>query len=114
MFYSLSDSRRVSVPRPSRAAQIRPSDSFNVFLFSPSSSLIQELLVLTCTVPDSLAKDIKRTHAPTLPNTHTHIHTHSRTHSDVDSFVIYRQYLRDDKDNSVCAPPRDFKVNSSQ
>lgn len=52
-------------------------------MFFSSSPLIQELLVLTCTVPDSPAKDIKPMHTSTL----------TRTRSDVDFFVIYRQYL---------------------
>lgn len=71
---------------------------FNVFFFFSSSPLIQELLVLTCRVPDSATKDIKHMHT-----CHPHSLSLTHTHSDVDSFVIYRQYLRDDKDNSVCA-----------
>lgn len=49
----------------SRAVQIKPPP----LMFFSSSPLIEELLVLTCTVPDSLAKDIK----------HMHTHAHSDT-----------------------------------
>lgn len=56
-------------------------------MFSLSSPLIQELLVLTCTVADCPAKDIKHMHTSLLT------HTHTRFESDVDSFMIYRQYL---------------------
>lgn len=67
--------------------RFKPSDSFNVFSSSP---FIPELLVLTCTVPDS-------------PPRTSSICTLPHTLPDVYSFMIYRQYLCDDKDHSVCA-----------
>lgn len=67
--------------------RFKPSDSFNVFSSSP---FIPELLVLTCTVPDS-------------PPRTSSICTLPHTLPDVYSFMIYWQYLCDDKDHSVCA-----------
>lgn len=97
-----SDSRRVSVPEHCRAVQISPSDSFNVFLFF-SHPLPSSRSYLFWPAQS-------QTSSPRTSSICTHwrsqTHTHSHTHSDVDSFVIYRQYQRDDKDNSVCSPAR--------
>lgn len=83
-----SDSGRVS--EPFRLGRRIPF-MFLFFFILPSS---RSYLFWPAQSTDSATKDIKHTHTSTLTLTHILM---------FDSFVIYRQYLWDDKDSSVCA-----------